>query len=163
MFKHHHENVHGHHHGITAAVVLAALLLTLTDVHGQTTLGAGAMFQGRPEMAGAQGGLGAQAGPPTGGIGLQGSEGAEKGLNLRKPSGLDTMGKPSNDSIVAPAPGHLEGNSLLKKEQSLVGKSDSALARDETSVVKKTRRAAKRTVQRTRHGVAPIDAHASIN
>ena len=42
-----------------------------------------AIFQGGPAMSGAQAGLGAEAGPPQGGIGLQGSDGA--GLNLRRP------------------------------------------------------------------------------
>jgi hypothetical protein len=44
---------------------------------------ASAVFQGRPAMSGAQAGLGALAGPPQGGIGLQGSDGA--GRNLRAP------------------------------------------------------------------------------
>jgi hypothetical protein len=73
-----------HHptHWIAVAIAVGLALLTLTEVHGQTS-GAGAMFEGRPALAGAQGGLGAQAGPPQGGIGLQGTEGT--GLNLRAP------------------------------------------------------------------------------
>lgn len=77
-----------HHpsHWIAVAVVLGITLLTL-EAAGQTTAtpstNAQAVFEGRPTMAGAQAGLGAQAGPPQGGLGLQGSDGA--GLNLRKP------------------------------------------------------------------------------
>jgi hypothetical protein len=64
---------HSPHHWILVALVLAALLLALNEAHGQST-GSAAVFEGRPAMAGAQGGLGAQAGPPQGGIGVQGSE-----------------------------------------------------------------------------------------
>lgn len=73
-----------HHptHWIAVAVVLVVALLTLREAHGQST-NAAAVFEGRPALAGAQAGLGAQAGPPQGGIGLQGSDGAE--LNLRPP------------------------------------------------------------------------------
>jgi hypothetical protein len=79
---------YSHHpsHWIAVAIVLGASLLTL-EALGQTApppaTNAEAVFQGRPLMAGAQAGLGALAGPPQGGIGLQGSDGA--GLNLRKP------------------------------------------------------------------------------
>lgn len=73
-----------HHptHWIAVAVVLAFALLTLREAHGQSA-NASAVFEGRPALAGAQAGLGAQAGPAQGGIGLQGSDGAE--LNLRPP------------------------------------------------------------------------------
>jgi hypothetical protein len=72
-----------HHptHWIGVAIVAALALLTF-EAAGQST-NAAAAFEGRPSMAGAQAGLGAQAGPPQGGIGLQGSDGA--GLSLRKP------------------------------------------------------------------------------
>jgi hypothetical protein len=67
------------------ALVLAALLLTLSEAHGQST-GAAAVFEGRPAIAGAQGGLGAQAGVPQGGIGVQGSEVAERSMPERDKS-----------------------------------------------------------------------------
>ena len=74
---------HYHHptHWIGVAIVIALALLAF-EASGQST-NAAAAFEGRPAMAGAQAGLGAQAGPPQGGIGLQGSDGA--GLSLRKP------------------------------------------------------------------------------
>ena len=53
---------------------------------------ASAVFQGRPLMSGAQAGLGAQAGPAQGGIGLQGSDGA--GLNLRRPRVIEEQMSP---------------------------------------------------------------------
>src|SRR4030095_13421920 len=73
-----------HHptHWIAVAVV-AALALLAFEAWGQQTVNelrmspnAQAVFQGRPAMAGAQAGLGAMAGLPQGGIGLQGSDGA---------------------------------------------------------------------------------------
>jgi hypothetical protein len=72
---------HHRSHWFAVAVVIVLALMAL-EAGGQTT-GSQAMFEGRPALAGAQGGLGAQAGPPQGGIALQGSEGAE--FNLRKP------------------------------------------------------------------------------
>lgn len=75
---------HDHHHPgywIGVALVVALALLAFAAVGATAT--AGAVFEGRPAMAGAQAGLGAMAGPPQGGIGLQGSDGA--GLSLRRP------------------------------------------------------------------------------
>lgn len=74
--------VHHPTHWIAVALVLALALLALEEAGGQSA-GAAAMFEGRPAMAGAQAGLGAMAGPPQGGIGVQGTQAAE--LNLRRP------------------------------------------------------------------------------
>jgi hypothetical protein len=81
---------HSHHHPTrwlgTALVALVAPLAMQAWAGPQNhdlTPNARAVFQGRPAMAGAQAGLGAMAGPPQGGIGLQGSDGA--GLSLRRP------------------------------------------------------------------------------
>jgi hypothetical protein len=95
---------HRPHHWIAVAVVILLALLTLRDVHGQTT-SAAAMFEGRPALAGAQAGLGAQAGPPQGGLGVQGSESAQ--LNLRPPRAVADADMPRGapadaaDSIAA--------------------------------------------------------------
>ena len=78
-----------HHptHWLGVAVVLALGLVAFEAMGQQSTnnqsANAAAVFQGRPAMSGAQAGLGAMAGPPQGGMGLQGSDGA--GLNLRAP------------------------------------------------------------------------------
>ena len=74
-------------HWVAVALVLAALLLALNEAHGQSA-GAAAVFEGRPAMAGAQAGHGAQAGPPQGGVGVQGTQAAQRNLHLRPPSGL---------------------------------------------------------------------------
>src|SRR3954468_7459356 len=80
--------LHSPYHWITVALVASAALLTLSNVYGQRT-DAAAMFQGRPAMAGAQAGTGAMAGPPQGGIGIQGQD--NSGVALRPPSGLRDM------------------------------------------------------------------------
>jgi hypothetical protein len=73
-----------HHPSHWLAVALVALLaLVAVEVAGQMSMGSTAMYEGRPYLAGAQGGLGAQAGMPQGGIGVQGTEAT--GMNLRKP------------------------------------------------------------------------------
>ena len=78
-----------HHpsHWLGIAIILLLALMAF-EAYGQPpnhelSPNAAAVFQGRPAMAGAQAGLGAMAGPPQGGIGLQGSDGA--GRNLRHP------------------------------------------------------------------------------
>ena len=78
--------LHHRTHWIAVALVASLALLAFEawgQQAGRNSTNAEAVFQGRPAMAGAQSGLGALAGPPQGGIGLQGSDGA--GLNLRRP------------------------------------------------------------------------------
>lgn len=81
-----------HHptHWIAVALAMALALLAFEAAGqggpAQSTTASG-MFQGRPAMAGAQGGMGAQAGLPQGGLGVQGSQAAE--LNLRRPRIVD--------------------------------------------------------------------------
>jgi hypothetical protein len=82
MITHPHHHQHHHPtHWIGVAIVIGLALLAF-EASGQST-NAAAAFEGRPSMSGAQAGLGAQAGPPQGGIGLQGSDGAA--MSLRKP------------------------------------------------------------------------------
>ena len=94
--------VHHPTHWIAVALVLALALLALEEAGGQST-GAAAMFEGRPAMAGAQAGLGAQAGPPQGGIGVQGTQAAE--LNLRRPRIIEEpRDMPQGEMADAPQP-----------------------------------------------------------
>ena len=89
-------NPHHPSHWLGVAVVLLLALMAF-EAYGQPpnhelSTNANAVFQGRPAMAGAQAGLGAMAGPPQGGIGLQGSDGA--GRNLRRPWVIDQQTSP---------------------------------------------------------------------
>ena len=65
-------------HWILLFLVALAALFTLREVHGQTSTlpstDARTQFEGMPSMAGAQAGIGAQAGPPQGGLGVQGDD-----------------------------------------------------------------------------------------
>lgn len=134
-------------HWVAVALVSAVALLTLSEAGGQAT-SAGALFEGRPALAGAQGGQGAQAGVPQGGLGVQGSE-AERGVLLGKPSGLDALPPAPRDPGLDPV--SVSGKDAVKKKES-------GLARDQRSSVRKAKRAARRTIERARHGSAPIDS-----
>lgn len=154
---------HHPHHWVAVALVLAALLLTLSEAHGQS--GAATQFEGRPAMAGAQGGLGAQAGPPQGGLGVQGNEVAERSMQLHKPSGLDEMrqAQRAGEDVVAAAeaPASAAARSdrpALRKD--IAPARDKGLAKEQRSA-KKATRAVKRTLSRSRHGNAPLDAGAA--
>lgn len=152
-------------HWILVAIVLLALLFVLREAHGQS-VGAGAMFEGRPALAGAQGGLGAQAGPPQGGLGVQGPESAERSVHLRRPSGLPDanlpQGQPAAPADVAAA-GNADTNADAAKsrDRTTVKPHDSGIAKDQRSAVSKSKRAAKRTLKRARTGTAEIDGSAS--
>jgi hypothetical protein len=124
---------HGPHHWVAVALVLAVLLLTLSEAHGQST-GAAAAFEGRPAMAGAQAGQGAMAGPPQGGIAVEGSS----DMTVRRD---DTT--PRRD---------------VQPRRDIQPTRDQSLAKDERSAVKKGKRAAKRVIKRSRTGVGDIDA-----
>ena len=83
---------HDHHHKHWIGIALvAALALLAFEAAGQGA-NAAAMFEGRPAMAGAQGGQGAQAGPAQGGLALQGSNGAQ--LHLRRPHVISQLQEP---------------------------------------------------------------------
>ncbi len=140
-----------------AAITLAGAAAVLAFQASAQSLGAGASFEGRPSMAGAQAGQGAMAGPPTGGIGLQGSEGSR--MNLRPPSGL------------APAPDMPQGN-MANPPASVVDTSaevraadlkapkpakDSAIVKDQRTPSDKVRRSAQRTIEGAKYGVSPAD------
>lgn len=90
-------------HWVAVALVLAAFMLALNEAHGQSA-GAAAVFEGRPAMAGAQAGLGAQASPPQGGVGVQGPQAAQRKLHLRRPGGpgqLPPVPGKADDEVLA--------------------------------------------------------------
>ncbi|MDB5956274.1 hypothetical protein [Ramlibacter sp.] len=91
--------MHSRHHfthwlgvALVAGLALVALDAVAQPPNHEMSPNAQAVFQGRPLMAGAQAGLGAQAGPAQGGIGLQGSDGA--GLSLRRPQVIEQQMSP---------------------------------------------------------------------
>ena len=146
-------NHHSPFHWLGVALVAVAALFTFGHARGQGA-NASAAFEGRPSLAGAQGGLGAQAGMPQGGIGVQGNEAAQKQLNLRKPGGLDTMpAAPTAEAPMAPV--------STRSDVTLVPKKD-GVARDLRSPARTVKKAARRTVERARTGVGGIDASDSV-
>jgi hypothetical protein len=140
-------------HWILVALVLAALLLVLRDAHGQS--GSAAVFEGRPAMAGANGGQGAQAGMPQGGIGVQGNDTAQRSLRLGKPTGLDEMRQAKRDGLdmVDTA----DKDVSLRKD--VAPAKDTSIAKDQRSA-RKIAKSAKRTLKQARHGTPTIDATA---
>ena len=147
-------------HWIMVAAVLAALLLTLSEAHGQS--GAAAVFEGRPAMAGAQGGMGAQSGMPQGGLGVQGNEAAERSLRLSKPSELDQMRQARRDGQDAVAAANTDmtlRDDATRKD--VAPARDHSIAKDQRSTAKKAKRAAKRTIERAKHGNSPVDTTAA--
>lgn len=154
-------------HWILVAVVLLALLFVLREAHGQS-VGAAAMFEGRPALAGAQGGLGAQAGPPQGGLGVQGPESAERSVHLRRPSGLPDANMPQGQAATSTdvanateADPASKADAAKSRDHVTVKPHDSGIARDQRSAVSKSKRAVKRTLKRARTGTAEIDSSAS--
>ena len=140
-------------HWVLVALVLAALLLVLRDAHGQS--GSAAVFEGRPALAGANGGLGAQAGMAQGGIGVQGNDAAQRSLKLGKPSGLDEMRQAKRDGA--------DMVDTADKDMSL--RKDIAPAKETSAVpgqasAKKVAKSARRTLRQARHGTVQIDSTA---
>lgn len=145
---------HTRYYWIMVALILVALLLTLSEVHGQGA-GAAAEFQGRPAMAGAQAGQGAQAGPPQGGLGPQGSQAAQRSIRLRRPAASQDMPQGARDE--APD-GAAAADADMASRKKVAPARDPGLAKDQRSGIRQTKRAAKRTIDRARHGVSEIDS-----
>lgn len=143
---------------IAVAAVLPITLCMVGHVHGQGT-GSEAVFQGRPAMAGAQGGTGAMAGLPQGGVAPQSVDQPGGGVQLRKPSGLE---QPARDEAVPRDPGMgTPGNPTdqLKpkrdRDPGEVVKRDRDATGDSTA--KKAKRSVKRSYERARHGIPGVD------
>ena len=146
---------------IAAAAVLPITLCMVGHVHGQGT-GSEAVFQGRPAMAGAQGGTGAMAGPPQGGVAPQSVDQQGGGVQLRKPSGLDQPagGEPSVPRDPGVATPDNSGTGLKPKRDRDAGevvKKDRDAAGTGESTTHKAKRGLKRSYERSRHGVSVVD------
>lgn len=150
-------------HWITVAAVLGIALFTIGEAHGQST-GSNATFEGRPTMPGPQSGLGAQSGPPQGGISPQTMDDPRGGLVLQRPSGLDPAVPRPADPGVAPrdpgvgrpggelAPQRDRDSSVVRKDR------DSGGLTDQGRATGKAKRATKRTIERARRGVGGVDS-----
>jgi hypothetical protein len=157
---------HPPYHWITVALVLAALLFALSEAHGQST-GSSALFEGRPAMAGAQGGLGAQAGMPQGGLGVQGSDAAQRTVAPRRQPVAPDVQHATRDEAAGvdvatakaeAAAAHPDVQPPADRRGVNPPARDQGIAKDQSSAVKKVKKAAKRTFSRSRHGISPIDA-----
>ena len=142
---------------IAVAAVLPITLCMVGHVRGQVSTGSEAVFQGRPAMAGAQGGTGAMSGLPQGGVAPQSVDQPGGGVQLRKPSGLE---QPQGDQAVPRDPGvGTPGSGELKpkrdRDPGEVVKRDRDATGDSTA--KKAKRGLKRSYERARHGVPGVD------
>jgi hypothetical protein len=146
--------LHSPHHWVAVAVVLAVAMLTASLAHGQQQRNdATATFQGRPAMAGAQAGTGPMAGPPQGGIGVQGQD--NSGVALRPPSGLRDMAQ----GTVTAGADSIAVNKAVRDDKDVVKRDrDSGVAKQEHAPVKKAKRAAKNVTKQARHGVPNVDS-----
>jgi hypothetical protein len=133
---------------ISVALVATAALLAASSAIAQRT-DAGAMFEGRPAMAGAQAGTGPMAGPAQGGIGVQGQDNA--GVAVRPPKGLRDMPQ----GTVDPAADAVAVTQSVRNGRDVVP-ADRGVAKDERSTRRKVKRAAKNTRDQAKHGVATI-------
>ena len=142
------DSLHPPYHWITVALVAGVALLPLSDVHGQHT-DASAVFEGRPVPAGAQSGTGALAGPPQGGIGVQGTE--NTGIALRPPAGL----RDTPQGRIDAAADAIAVNRAVRNDKDVVPK-DSSFAPEQRSAKKKVKKSAKNLRDQKKHGVATI-------
>jgi hypothetical protein len=146
---------HPPYHWLMVALVLLAVLFMFGEAWGQSN-DAAATFQGRPAMAGAQAGQGALAGPPQGGLGVQGSQLAERSARRSNPSTLDQVEsahRAGGDAIAA-----AEEDKTIRKD--IAPRKDRGVAKEQRSAVRVAKRAAKRTISRARHGTSEIDSYA---
>ncbi len=153
---------------IVAAAIVAVALFTVGNVHGQTS-GSSATFEGRPAMAGAQGGTGAMAGPPQGGLSPQSPSDPGGGINARRDNNTPTG---ANGPAVPRDPGPIPRDPGV--DRSVGGGGEVRPQRDRDDVIKrdrdqhglqqqskgtnKAKRATKRSVERARRGVSGVDS-----
>lgn len=142
---------HSPHHWIPVAIVLAITLLTLTEVHGQRT-DSSAVFEGRPAMAGAQAGTGAMAGPPQGGIGVQGQDHSQISVRSRS-SGVADMpqGQPPTPNTDA-----ISANRAVRNDQDIIPR-DKGAVKSQPGFAQRARSTVRRIIQRARHGHSDRD------
>jgi hypothetical protein len=150
---------HTPYHWISVALVLAALLFTLSEAYGQST-GSAAVFEGRPAMSGAQGGLGAQAGPAQGGLGVQGSDGAQRTVGPRRQVTPQDFPQGTRDNVAGIDVPTAKAEAAAAHPDVRPAR-DRGIAKEQRGTVKKVKRTAKRTFSRNRQGINPIDSNSN--
>jgi hypothetical protein len=152
-------NIHSPWHWVAIAAVAAVALFAFGEAHGQST-GAGAAFEGRPAMSGAQAGEGPMAGPPQGGVAPQSRDDPRSGVELWKPrregdrdvrpSDPGGVGAPGGGGEVRPQRDRDSGDVIRKPR-------DTSGLQDQGDTGRVMKRATKRTFERARRGVSGID------
>ncbi|MBC5763782.1 hypothetical protein [Ramlibacter albus] len=142
-------------HWIILFLVVLAALFTLREVQGQTSTNARSQFEGMPSMAGAQAGTGAQAGPPQGGLGVQGSDAA--GLRLMRPRSVDeprsAMRAEIKDELdmVRPQLADNETAEAIIRNRGEKPARDTGMARDTGGTTRHALRSVRRAAKNIRH------------
>jgi hypothetical protein len=144
-------------HWIGVAAVAAALGLGFSETHGQG-ITANAAAEGRPAMAGAQGGLGAQPGLQQGGLGVRGVDGQQQLEISLKRRGDER--EPPLASVTEMKVVQAEADKRSPEEIKPMPKKPKEVKPDRSASAKAAR-AAKRSVERARHGVSGVDAAAN--
>ena len=149
---------------VVAAAVVAVALFTVSNVYGQGA-GSSAVFEGRPAMAGAQGGLGPMAGPPQGGLGAQSPQDPGSGVGARG----DALGTqpniprdpgpiPRDPGVDRAAPGGGEVRPQRDRDGVIKRDRDEHGLQQQGKGASKAKRAGKRSVERARRGVSGVDS-----
>lgn len=146
-------------HWIGVAAVAAALGLGFSETHGQG-IAANTAAEGRPAMAGAQGGLGAQPGLQQGGLGARGVDGQQQLEISLKRRGVER--EPPLASVTEMRVVQAEADKRSPEDINPVPKKPKEV-KPERSASSKATRAAKRSMERARHGVSGVDAAANAN
>src|SRR3569832_551049 len=156
------QHIHSPHHWIPVAIVLTIALLTLSNAFGQRS-DSSAVFEGRPAMAGANPGTGAMAGPPQGGIGVQGQDQSQNTLNKR-PTQPSSVAPPPPETVASANTDALDANKAVRKDTDIVPRDrDSGVTKHRRSVAQRAKDAVRRLVQRSRHGVSDGDIRTATN
>jgi hypothetical protein len=138
-------------------VALATSLIGLGATNAFAQSGAAAAAEGRPAMAGAQGGMGAQPGLQQGGLGNKAPNNAgQVEIPLKRP-GTQPMEKAVGPREVRMAV--RTGSDLRVPDESQAAPKRTEEVKPTEGTARKAARATKRSMDRARTGVSPVDAN----
>lgn len=142
------------------ALAVAGAALGLGAVCAQAQSGAAAAAQGRPALAGAQGGMGAQPGLQQGGLGNKApNDVGQVAIPLKRP------GTQPTEKAVGPREDRMAvrtGSDIRLPDDGQVAPKRTEEVRPTQSATAKAARATKRSVERARTGVSPVDAAVGV-